>query len=95
MSTVPWHYLAKLVDKRANYCTFECQKGRGAVPLSLSKIIFRHIVVEGQAVGRTELGNNLHDVLLLTGRELVLTMMVAIVRAVAAAEVVLDTTAGF
>ena len=59
----------------------------------LRKIEVRLVVIEGEAVGGAELRQNLHDVLLLTGRELVLAVMIAVVRAVAIAEVVLHAPA--
>ena len=52
------------------------------------------VMVEGEAVGRAVLGQDVHDVLLLAGRELVFTAIVAVVRAAAAAEVVLYPLAG-
>lgn len=54
----------------------------------------RFVMVEGEAVGRAVLGQDVHDVLLLAGRELVFTAIVAVVRAAAAAEVVLYPLAG-
>jgi len=45
----------------------------------LRKIEVRLVVIEGEAVGGAEMGEYLHDVLLLTGRELVLAVMVAVV----------------
>ena len=50
-------------------------------------------MIEGDAVCGSELGEDIQDVLLLTGRELVLTVMVSVVRTVAAAEVVLHASA--
>lgn len=55
----------------------------------LHKIEVRLVVLEGEVVGGAELRQDLQDILLLTGRELVLAVMVAVVRAVAIAEVVL------
>ena len=54
----------------------------------------RFVVVESEVVGRAVLGQDVHDVLLLAGRELVFTAIVAVVRAAAAAEVVLYPLAG-
>jgi len=51
-------------------------------------------MVEGYAFDAAELGENLHDILLLAGREGVLTVMVTVIGAFAAAEVFHDTTAG-
>ena len=52
-----------------------------------AEVEFCDIVVERQPFRAAKLGKDCHDVLLLPGRELVLAMVVAIVRAVAAAEV--------
>ena len=47
-------------------------------------------MVESQSVDAAVLGKNLHNVFLLMGRQLILAVMVAIIRAVATAEVVLQ-----
>ena len=54
----------------------------------------RFVMVEGEAVGRAVLGQDVHDVLLLTGRELVVAAIVAVIGSAAAAEVVLYPLAG-
>ena len=54
----------------------------------------RFVMVEGEAVGRAVLGQDVHDVLLLTGRELVVAVTVAVIGSAASAEVVLYTLAG-
>ena len=50
-------------------------------------------MIEGQAVGATVLGKDSHDVRLLTGRELVVAMMVAVIRAAAVTEIIADLLA--
>ena len=52
----------------------------------LCKIKVRLVLIEGEVVGGSVIGEDLQDVLLLTGRELVLTVMVTVVRAVAVAD---------
>lgn len=56
---------------------------------SLLEIIVIFVVVESQSVGTAVSGEYLHDIFLLTGRQFVVAVMVAIIRAVATAEVVL------
>ena len=46
-------------------------------------------MIEGEVVGGAKLGEDLQNVLLLTGRELVITVMVTVVRTIAVAEVTL------
>ena len=50
-------------------------------------------MVEVQPLGGAELCQNRHDVFLLSGRKLILPMMIAVVRAVAATEVTPDALA--
>ena len=52
----------------------------------LSEVPGFDVVVETDAVGAAELGNDLHDFLLLLWREQVLAMMVTVVRAIATTE---------
>ena len=52
----------------------------------LSEIPGFDVVVETDAVGAAELGDDLHDFLLLLWREQVLAMMVTVVRAIATTE---------
>ena len=58
------------------------------------EVIVHFVVVEGQTFGAAELGEDLHDILLLTGREGMLAVMVTVIGAFAAAEISHDTTAG-
>ena len=51
------------------------------------EVVLHLVMVEGHVVGTAVVGHNLEDVLLLAGRELVLAVVVAIVRAFATAEV--------
>lgn len=53
----------------------------------LSEIPVCFVVVELDAIGAAEVGHDLHDVVLLLGRELVFTVMVTIVRTHAGAKV--------
>ena len=43
-----------------------------------------HVVVEMDALGAAELGDDLHDLILLLWRKQVFTMMIAVIRATAA-----------
>ena len=51
------------------------------------EIPVRFVVVEFDAIGTAEVGEDLHDVILLLGRELVFAVMVTIVRTHAGAKV--------
>ena len=53
----------------------------------LFEIPVRFVVVELDAVGAAEMGQDLHDVILLFGREFVFTVMVTIVGTHASAKV--------
>ena len=50
-------------------------------------------MVEVQPLGGAELCQNVHDICLLSGREHILPMMIAVIRAVAATEVTPDALA--
>ena len=52
-----------------------------------SEVPARFVMVEFDALGTAEVGKDLHDVVLLLGRELVFAVMVTIVRAHAGAKV--------
>ena len=53
------------------------------------------VVVETYAVSAAELGQDLHDVVLLTGGEEHLAMMITVIRPTAGAEITPDTLASF
>ena len=52
----------------------------------LCKIKVRPVLIEGEVVGGSVIGEDMQDVLLLTGRELILIVMVTVVRIIAVAD---------
>jgi len=52
----------------------------------LCKIKVRLVLIEGEVVGGSVIGEDMQDVLLLTGRELILIVMVTVVRIIAVAD---------
>ena len=74
---------------------FKTEKRRQVLlaPFFLIKVPICHIVVELDVIDGTELGDDCQNICLLSGREHILPMMIAVVRAVAATEVTPDTLA--
>jgi hypothetical protein len=74
-------------EKASRYSSaarFDCSRNGNGLS---SEIPACFVVVELDAIGAAEVGQDLHDVSLLLGRELVFAVMITIVRAHACAEV--------